>query len=67
VTHLAIWRKTKGLTQAEAARAIGIARPRYQDVELGRLSPTPYIWKRLCAYFGDEKAAQLVRHVRSIA
>lgn len=67
MTHLAIWRKSKGWTQTEAARAIGIARPRYQEVELGRLTPTPYIWGRLHAYFGEEKAAQLIRQVRSIA
>lgn len=67
MTHLAVWRKSKGWTQVEAARAIGISRPRYQDVELGRLAPTPYIWARLRSYFGDEKAEQLVRRVRSVA
>lgn len=67
MTHLTVWRKSKGWTQAQAAEAIGIARPRYQEVELGRLTPTPYIWERLQAYFGAEKAAQLIRRVRSKA
>jgi DNA-binding XRE family transcriptional regulator len=67
MTHLTVWRKSKGWTQAQAAKAIGRARFRYQEIELGRLTPTPYIWQRLRDYFGDEKAAQLLRRVRSKA
>lgn len=67
MTHLAVWRKSKGWTQLEAAQAIGISRPRYQEVEVGRLTPTRYILERLRAYFGEERAAQLIRPVKVIA
>ena len=66
MTELRIWRKNRGWTQARAARELGMARPRYQDLEIGRLTPTPHMWARLRAYFGDEKAEQIVRPVRSI-
>lgn len=67
MTQLEVWRKTKGLTQTQAAREISIAKSRYQDLESGRLTPTPHMWARLRAFFGDEKAEQIVRAVRSIA
>jgi len=51
--RLKLWRLQQNLTQAEAARAIGIGESSYAILESGRLRPTTGQQERLRTYFGD--------------
>ncbi|MHB8145241.1 MAG: helix-turn-helix transcriptional regulator [Vulcanimicrobiaceae bacterium] len=51
--RLKLWRLQQHLTQAEAARALGIGESSYAILESGRLRPTAGQRERLRAYFGE--------------
>lgn len=51
--RLRLWRLQQGLTQAEAARMLGIGESSYAILESGRLKPTDRQRERLRAYFGN--------------
>lgn len=61
--RLKLWRLQEGLTQAEAAKRLGIGESTLAVLESGRLRPTAAQLIRLGAVFG-EQAAALFDHVR---
>lgn len=50
--RLKLWRMQRRLTQAEAARAIGISESSYVILESGRLRPTARQLRQIRNYFG---------------
>jgi transcriptional regulator with XRE-family HTH domain len=49
-----LWRLQEGLTQAEAAKRLGIGESTLAILETGRLRPTAQQLARLQTVFGDE-------------
>lgn len=45
-------RKSRGETQAEAAKGVGISRFWYIDIELGRKTPSVKTAKKIAGYYG---------------
>lgn len=51
-TSLTDWRERKGITQARAAKVLGISQGYYSKLELGLQTPRPKLAKRLMARTG---------------
>lgn len=49
---IAEFRKKRNLSQAQIARALGLAGSRYSRLELGYSDPTPHEISAICAYLG---------------
>lgn len=47
-------RERAGLSQADAARALGISRQRYRNYESGHCTPSPDMLARILALFGAQ-------------
>ena len=54
--RLKLWRLQEGLTQAEAAKRLGIGESTLAVLESGRLRPTAAQIARLRAVFGEQTA-----------
>lgn len=61
--RLRLWRLTQGLTQAEAARRLGMSHLTLGYLETGRLKASQRDLERLHAVFGD-RAERMLEPVR---
>lgn len=59
--RLRLWRLCNGLTQAEAARRLGMSHLTLGYLETGRLQPTDRDLRRLRAHFGDQAPSMFER------
>lgn len=55
--RLKLWRLQEGLTQADAAKRLGIGESTLAVLESGRLRPTAAQLTRLSVVFGEQAAA----------